>query len=200
MIRLWVGWGNAIPGSGKSLHFSPNFLCLHWAPIKPAIECIPGSFLGGQSSWGTAVTTHLRLTQRLKFVELYFHSSVCLHGVYRSKFTFTINFFHKSELVDIIGNCSCGLVVAECLYRGYFEWASGYNSCHSYRYRLFLCHNIFIVTFKHWGTWWHGWHTAVLAGRLWIQFLLLSLVFFIDKILWPNYSPGINSASNRNED
>jgi hypothetical protein len=50
----------------------------------------------------------------------------------------TVVFFHKSELAEIIGNCSYGLLVAESLYHGYFEWASGYNSCHSHRYRLFL--------------------------------------------------------------
>lgn len=33
---------------------------------------------------------------------LYLHSSLCLHGVYRSNFTFNVIFFHNSELAMAI--------------------------------------------------------------------------------------------------
>jgi len=38
-------------------------------------------------------------------------------------------------------------------------------------------------------TCWHGWGTALQAGRLWVLFLLVSLEFLIDLIflaaIWP---------------
>jgi hypothetical protein len=34
-----------------------------------------------QSGWGLNLTTHLHLVLRLRMVELYLHSPVCLHGV-----------------------------------------------------------------------------------------------------------------------
>ena len=113
--------------------------------MKPAIEYIPGSFLGRQSGWGTTVTTHLCLTLRLKFVELYFHSFVCLHGVYRSKFTFTIIFFYKSELVDIImvllgqNVCTTGILNEHLAKTVVIHIGTDFS----------FYHNIFIVTLGH---------------------------------------------------
>jgi hypothetical protein len=42
-----------------------------------------------------------------------------------------------------------------------------------------------------------GWGTALKAGRSRIQFLMVSMEFFIETILRPHYDPGV--ASNRNE-
>ena len=44
-----------------------------------------------------------------------------------------------------------------------------------------------------------GWGTALQAARLQVQFLMVSLEFFIDITLWPHFGPGVNSASNKNE-
>ena len=45
-----------------------------------------------------------------------------------------------------------------------------------------------------------GWGTALQAGRSRVRFLMVSLEFFVDVIfLRPPYSPGVDSASNRNE-
>jgi len=79
-------------------------------------------------------------------VELYFHSSVCLHGVYRSKFTFIIILFHKSELVDIImvllwqNVCTTSILNEHLAKTVVIHIGTDYS----------FYHNIFIVTFKHW--------------------------------------------------
>jgi hypothetical protein len=44
-----------------------------------------------------------------------------------------------------------------------------------------------------------GWGTVLQAGRLQVQFLMMSLEFFIEKILPLHLGPGVDSASNRNE-
>jgi hypothetical protein len=47
-----------------------------------------------------------------------------------------------------------------------------------------------------WGMQWHGWGTALQAGRSRIRFPMVSLEFFIDS---PTGCTVVDSASNRNE-
>ena len=44
-----------------------------------------------------------------------------------------------------------------------------------------------------------GRRTALQAGRSRVQFLMVSLEFFLTQSFRPHYDPGVNSASNRNE-
>jgi hypothetical protein len=68
------------PGRGKIFLFS-TVSKLALGLIQPSIQWELGHFLQGLSGQGVKLTTHLHLVPRSRMVELYFHSTICLHGL-----------------------------------------------------------------------------------------------------------------------
>ena len=80
----------SIPNTDKIFILFPKHPDWHWGPILPPMECVTGNFLSMVKRSGRVTDYSHHLMPSLRMSGAILHSPLCLYGVHRDNFSFTL--------------------------------------------------------------------------------------------------------------
>jgi hypothetical protein len=87
-----------IPSWGKGIFSTPK-----WGPPSLQFNGYRGLFHWSWSGWGMKLTTHLQPVMRSRMVQLYFHSSIHLHGMVLNNWAQgQLHFYLSTEFLNLL--------------------------------------------------------------------------------------------------